>query len=112
MKVEQRCTTPRCVADIAKYGENYHSMHAISTGSGPAFLPSATAKCERCGGYYAGELVAHVCKTCGATVPPGELVGLFVPHNCRDCQDKLRAQQRAAGRVCQRCGNVHAECYC
>ena len=112
MKVDQRCTTPRCIDDIARCGENYHAVHALNVKSAPAFLPASTALCERCGGYYDGATVAHVCQTCGTAVAPGELVGLFVPHNCRECQEKVRVKQRAEGRVCRQCHNVSAECYC
>lgn len=110
MKIEQRCTTPKCVERIKKYGEPSHRMYSVE--KGPAFMPNANARCEGCGGYYRGNEVKHTCQTCGDDVPPGKLVGLFVPHNCAACQDALRAKERSAGWVCRTCRNVHSECYC
>lgn len=110
MKSEIRCATERCASDIAKYGENYHGVHEL--GSPPDFMPEAVAKCERCGGYTNGEDWKHVCQNCGKNVEPGELLGLFVPHRCRECDAQIVAQERAAGRTCGRCRQVMSYCCC
>ena len=109
MKVDIRCKTPRCIGDIAKYGENYHEVHAEKA---PDFMPDAVAKCGRCGGYTNGTDWKHVCKMCGKEMQPGELVGWFVPHRCSECDAKVVAEDKAKGRICGRCHQVISYCCC
>lgn len=108
-----RCTTPRCVSDIAAYGERYHSVHPVKPGQAPATAAGATAKCDHCGGFHLADGTwKHVCKSCGTDVQPGELRGYYVPHRCQACDDKLVAAQHARGDVCRRCHTVTAYCCC
>lgn len=109
-KIEMRCETAGCVTAIAKYGEHYHGVHSVE--QAPAHQPSATAMCERCGGYHDGIKWSHVCKLCLVTVNAGELTGFFVPHRCAACDVKLVAAEKAAGRVCRRCNSVLSYCCC
>lgn len=106
VKSEVRCETPRCVADIAKWGEHYHSVHDKEQ-DGISYQ-----RCERCGGARHDGKWQHKCKSCGVDVAPGELRGFFVPHRCQACDDKVVAQQKAAGDICRRCHTVTAYCCC
>lgn len=111
-----RCITPECVDSISKYGENYHGvcpLAAFGEVLPPAFFPEAVAKCQRCGGYTDGKgNWKHVCAKCGKEVAPGELRGFFVPHRCTECDAKVVAADKAAGRVCSRCRQVLSYCCC
>lgn len=106
-----RCSTPRCVSDIEKYGERYHDVTPVREGEEPR-VAGATDKCGRCGGFLVDGIWRHVCKSCGAEVQPGELRGFFVPHRCASCDEELVAKQRAEGDVCRRCHTVTAYCCC
>lgn len=113
MKSSIKCTTPRCVEAIEKYGEHYHGVHDVGSWfPGSERMPDAVAKCERCGGVTNGEKWLHACAMCGKEVEPGKLVGFFVPSRCSECDAKVVAEQRADGRVCGRCGQVIAYCCC
>ena len=107
-----RCTTPRCVSDIAAYGEHYHSVTAVAPGFAGEQVPGATEQCSHCGGYHLNGTWKHVCKSCGTEVQPGQLRGFFVPHRCQACDDKLVAAQHARNQVCRRCHTVIAYCCC
>jgi hypothetical protein len=109
-KIDLRCATTECVSSIAKYGEHYHSVHAVD--KAPAHSPDATARCERCGGHHNGTEWKHVCKMCGITVESGALRGFFVPHRCAECDAKVVAADRARGAICRRCNEVHSYCCC
>lgn len=110
MLIDTRCKTARCVADIEKYGERYHGVHALRSPS--SIMPDAVACCERCGGHTNGSDWKHACKKCGKDVQPGELVGFFVPHRCVECDAKVVADEIARGAVCSSCGSVHSYCCC
>lgn len=98
------CATPRCIGDIEKYGDHYHSVHDRAD----------HAQCEWCGGKTedGGQTWAHDCVKCGVSVAPGDLLGLFVPHRCKECDAKIIAKDRAEGRMCRRCGTVFSYCCC
>jgi len=102
-----RCITPRCIETIAKYGERYHLVY-VREGA----PDGATHQCTHCGAKSIAGVWESRCKHCKALVPAGELVGLFVPHACRTCQDQIRAEQRATGNVCGRCKKPSCDCYC
>lgn len=66
--------------------------------------------CTRCGAFLVDGEWFKECVTCGERVD--ELCGLFVPHNCEECQRKVVEAERRAGRVCTRCRMVYSECCC
>lgn len=105
-----RCETPRCRDYVERHGENYHSVFPNSYP--PAHIPDSVAKCEQCGGHYNGQEWIHKCGKCGKEVAPGELVGLFVPHSCGDCQGKRIEEEKRKGHVCNNCRQVYALCCC
>lgn len=109
-KSNLRCPTPACVDAIARYGEHYHGV----TDKGDAQPPDGiVASCERCGGTTTdGINWIHQCAKCGTVVEPGALLGFFVPHRCKTCDEKIVAEQRAAGQLCRRCNTVIAYCCC
>lgn len=107
-KSARRCATPRCVADIAKWGEHYHDVYPAYAGR----VEGATDLCQRCGGMFDGATWRHVCAKCGTEVEPGALVGLFVPHMCQPCMGALVTEQEATGDICRACGKANALCYC
>lgn len=104
-KSEIRCVTPRCLADVAKFGEHYHSVHDKADGS---------ALCDRCGGEQLkpGAPWRHVCRNCSSSVEPGQLVGLFVPSVCEPCLEARRADELRRGARCLACGKAYCDCYC
>lgn len=104
MKHEMKCTTQRCIDDIVKYGAICHSVVSDNNGE--------NIWCERCGGRWDGEKFVHQCRSCGTDVEPGELTGLFVPHNCAPCQQKVRDADIAAGRICRMCHSPRCDCCC
>jgi hypothetical protein len=113
-----KCKTPRCIQNIKKYGERYHRVHNIpegEAGKGRRFwnsLPKSVAYCEACGAYTDGLIWKSECSQCKKEVKAGELVGLFVPHSCKDCMEITREKQRKAGQVCRMCRQVYADCCC
>lgn len=106
-----RCETPRCVENVEKYGDRYHRVFERATSN---WVPEGCiAKCERCGGVMREEGVwEHKCGSCGIDVEPGALVGLFVPHTCKECHDKHVDQDRKSGRICRMCGKPYSLCCC
>lgn len=68
------------------------------------------AVCERCGGVFKDDKWMMRCQTCGAEV--SELHGLFVPHLCKPCLDKVVEEQKRKGHVCRMCRQVYALCCC
>lgn len=103
-KAETRCPTPRCAAEVEKYGEQYHAVYPRSAG----------LACDRCGGVQleAGGAWRHACKGCSVSVEPGQLVGLFVPSVCQACLEATRADQMRRGCRCLACGKAYCDCYC
>lgn len=97
-----RCTTPKCIEAIQKWGEHYHSVHTLGD----------VEQCDRCGGKFDGQKWLHKCKQCGTEVEPGALTGFFVPHSCKSCMDKVVEQQKRDGKICGRCKTVFAFCCC
>lgn len=79
----------------------------------PVHMMDATLMCEHCGsfGNDAGRWISE-CKKCGKEVENGSLVGLFVPHLCRDCLKAIVEDQERRGHVCTRCRTVYACCTC
>ena len=103
------CKTPRCMEYIEKYGSNYHYVYDNKNWMPEEYI----AKCDGCGGHLDKDLNwIHKCKTCGKTVNPGELVGLFVPHNCEDCQIKIIEEDKRTGNICRLCGSPRSVCCC
>lgn len=100
-KSEVRCETQRCIEAIEKYGAHYHSVHEQKNG---------TQLCARCGAIRKDGVWGKTCEECKQ--PTDELFGLFVPHRCKACNDKLRDQQQRAGNECTMCHRLRMECCC
>lgn len=108
-----RCNTPRCMAAIEKYGEHYHSVYDKDPHMAPDFCTNAIARCERCGGWTPdGRTFIHKCADCHTDVEPGELVGLFVPHLCTICEQKVTDDNISRHRVCSLCRKPYNRCCC
>lgn len=99
-----RCPTERCASELARYGENYHGVYEKTD----------HLLCERCGGKSVdrGVTWTHDCVNCKANVQPGQLLGFFVPHRCKACDEKVIADDRARGHICRRCNQVFSYCCC
>lgn len=115
MKSDIRCQNQSCKDSIAAWGENHHGVHVVDYDV--PHLKNVTtnkiiAMCERCGGHFDGENWFYVCKSCGKQVEPGNLMGLFVPHRCQDCDTKLVEEQKRNGDYCHNCKSVIAYCCC
>ena len=69
-------------------------------------------KCEHCGAFSddGGKTWTKTCSTCGNEVD--KLVGLFVPHNCVECQKAKVEKEVARGEVCRMCRQVYSNCCC
>lgn len=106
-----RCETPRCMESIEKYGEQYHMVYDRMNST---WVPEGLiAKCSRCGGVMREEGVwEHKCKKCGKDVEPGELIGLFVPHVCHVCENKVVETEIKIGNVCRMCRQPWSRCCC
>ena len=114
-KSKIRCQLARCKYSIKAYGENYHSVYPLTAfghEAPPKEMPDAVAKCSRCGGVTNGEKWIYVCVVCGKEVPPGELYGFFVPHKCRECDQRIVAEEKKAGKICPKCHNTYSYCCC
>ena len=111
-KSDIRCQAKKCMEVIAKYGDAHHRVMDMSVHKPPAFMPNAIALCEGCGGYTDGTEWKYRCVMCSKDVPPGELVGFFVPHRCKECDTKVVAQEKASGKICSRCRQVYSYCCC
>lgn len=72
--------------------------------------PGKTMRCDYCGKRDIDGTPRYVCRSCGKEVD--QLHGLFVPHNCRECQDIVIARDKAAGRVCGMCHQPYSLCCC
>ena len=103
------CATPKCIDAIIKWGAHYHSVYP---GQGNWKNESIIANCNRCGGGWNGKEWIHACHMCGVAVEPGALKGFFVPHRCDECDKKVVAADKAAGRICGRCKTVFSYCCC
>ncbi len=102
-KCEERC--PFCAPHVEQYGEGYHRVYLARMGK-----YEGCPRCGGCGAYLVNGEWIKECHTCGKHVD--RLHGLFVPHNCLECQEKVRAEQRKSGKVCLRCRMVYADCCC
>lgn len=100
-KCEERC--PFCVEYVAKY--DYHNVYLASYGKYKG-LPH----CGSCGAYLVNGEWIKECTACGKRVD--KLCGLFVPHNCKECQAKTVERDRRTGRICSRCRMTYSECCC
>lgn len=69
------------------------------------------AICQACGSYQVqnGEW-GTICSRCGRQKV--KLHGLFVPHLCEDCLQKVVDGDIAKGNVCLLCGQPHSLCCC
>jgi len=103
------CPTPRCVKHTAHYGTRVAEYYLPKK---PDTMPDATHICQSCGGVYNGERWDHVCSQCGEHVEPGAMVGMFVPHMCKACEEKIAARDVQTGRVCGRCRKPYSRCCC
>ena len=65
-------------------------------------------RCGRCGAIKFGEQWLRVCPACGKRVE--KLYGYMVPHLCATCFEAKKAEQRAEGYVCSRCGEPRIAC--
>jgi hypothetical protein len=52
------------------------------------------------------------CEKCGKAVKNGELVGLFVPSLCAECEQKRADDDRRTGNVCGLCRQPRSRCCC
>lgn len=101
------CTTPRCLARVGEGGGSrvveFHRKN-----------PADAARCEGCGGIFNTDIRQwiHECSLCGVAVEPGALTGLFVPHRCEPCDQKVVEQDRKTGNICRLCGTVRSWCCC
>lgn len=109
-KSTTRCPTPRCIDSIEKWGDNYHAVY--EKGAKERYGENAVLWCERCGGWFDGTTWHHECAECKIEVSPGELVGLFVPHLCRDCERKTAEREARNGNVCLMCHQPYSRCCC
>lgn len=100
-KSEIVCVTPSCVEYQAKY--NY---------PGRVYDRDGYSQCENCGGKLIAGTWIHKCKQCGVDVAPGKLTGLFVPHSCGACMQKVYEREKASGHVCRMCNSVFSKCCC
>lgn len=111
-----RCERPECIEMLANREErkrqNWHTPEVHAFVGPTKHWPNVVARCEGCGAYHDGDRWHHVCSKCGSTVEPGSLTGLFVPHKCQECNQKIIDDEREKGHVCRRCGNVSSWCYC
>ena len=96
-----QCNTPECSSRIFPWGREPHN-----------YIKHARHVCESCGGVYDGETWQHVCAHCGRNVQPGELTGLFVPHNCVECERKITEQNIRNGNICGLCRQPRNKCCC
>lgn len=94
------CPTPICVETIAKHGDAYKRVADTTYNKHPT--------CEGCGGKLIDGQWVHTCQSCGQSVEPGSLGGLFVPHLCPKCL----AHKRATDRKCTRCNQPNIDCCC
>jgi len=94
-----KCTTPYCV-------EQGHDWVEKSSTKGMLFV------CRGCGGEWDGKVWTHTCRTCGKSVKPGELVRLFIPWQCSECDKALSEKNRKSGNVCRLCKQPRNHCCC
>lgn len=105
---EEKEKLPECPAayclqgQVARYGQRV--FRSSYHGNKPT--------CQWCGGVWDGERWVHQCHACKKPLEAGQLVGLFVPHQCRDCEKKIADAERAAGNVCLMCNKPRSRCYC
>lgn len=107
-----KCITDRCRQNLEKYGEVYDRVGILKFEEPPEFMPDAIAKCQFCGGYTNGTIWVHVCFACNKEMQPGELVGLFVPHLCPDCERSAAEKQITNREVCGICRQPYIRCCC
>lgn len=71
-----------------------------------------THVCEYCGAKR--DAVTHKwkkhCQKCDKLVT--ELFGLFVPHLCKECENKATEECRARGDICGMCRQTRNHCTC
>lgn len=105
------CPTPCC---RERFGDN-PADHTFMNYNRYGFLPGRPdlhALCDHCGGHTDGVVSVHDCRDCGKSVAPGELVGLFIPSRCKECQQLAVDKQRASGDICGICQSPRLECCC
>lgn len=93
---------PFCTEYTIKYGSRVHEANYGRYKGLP--------QCAGCGAVLVNSEWIKECVTCGEKVE--KLYGLFIPHNCKECQRKEVEADRRAGRVCLRCRRTYGECCC
>lgn len=89
-----------------------HDKAKIHEEHKPSFMSDARYQCVKCGSYTNGKEWKSVCTICNVDVPEGKLVGLFVPHRCGDCNERIIKEEQEKGKVCRMCNKVYSRCYC
>lgn len=73
--------------------------------------PTPYYSCERCGANGPDpSTITLLCRSC--KVVTDKLYDLFVPHNCKDCSTKQRAEELRKGHVCGNCRKPYMDCCC
>lgn len=112
-KSDVLCKTSRCIELREKYAGRYLNVYEYFDEGALKDSPPYNYRCEGCGGTSMdGEIWEHVCKSCGITVEPGELCGLFVPHVCKGCEKKTAENEIKRGAVCGMCRKPFSRCCC
>lgn len=102
------CPTPTCTTAREERGW----VWVYENGAQERYGEDAVAFCERCGGWFDGTTWHHECQTCKIEVEPGKLTGLFVPHLCSPCEQKVADAEIAARQVCRFCHYPYSRCCC
>ena len=68
-------------------------------------------QCDPCGGTRIKGVWKLICKNCGKEVKD-KLYDLFVPHNCKECSDKLHKDAEEKGDKCGLCSALRMDCVC
>ena len=105
-KCEERC--PTCDEWATKYNQHtvYTNYIAVDQWAKYADLPL----CTHCGAILVNGVWIYVCQKCGTKVE--KLYGLFVPHNCLECDRAEVEAQKKRGAVCPNCRRVYSYCCC
>lgn len=108
------CPNPRCVAAHNRWPKGNKELISVPEvhACRSDHVPGSIARCGHCGAYWTGKVWVYRCLKCKKDVLPNTLKGMWVPHSCKECEDKDIAEQKARGAVCTTCRNVFSYCYC
>lgn len=67
-------------------------------------------QCDNCGAKRINGIWKKVCSKCNKEVD--KLFDLFVPHNCKECSDRLHKEAKEKGDYCRICGALRIDCCC